>query len=77
MRANEAVIATMPRKRKEKPELVDLSLSMTAEEAAVALGVSVATVHRWRRGGLLRFEKMIGRVFFDRAQVEELAKKNR
>jgi predicted site-specific integrase-resolvase len=54
-----------------------ISDCMTAEQAANALGISVATLWRWRAQGLLTGRRVLGRTVFDRAEVETVQRKRR
>lgn len=58
-------------KRRRRSPIDDFA---TVAEAAVALGVSVTTVHRLRKNNTLPCEKILGRVLFDRKKLEALAK---
>ncbi len=42
---------------------------LTVKEAAKLLNVCVATLHEWKRRGLLTYRKVGGRVYLNRAQV--------
>ncbi len=48
---------------------------VTAEVAAQILDRSVVTVYRLAKAGLLRRERVLGRVLFNRTDVEEQAKR--
>jgi predicted DNA-binding transcriptional regulator AlpA len=50
---------------------------LTAEQAASTLGVSVATLWRWRGQGLLRGKRALGRTVFDRSEVEAVLRRRR
>lgn len=45
----------------------------TRENICTEFGVSLQTVHRWTREGLLKPQKVKGRVLFLREEVEKLA----
>jgi len=53
----------------------DLAQLMTAEQAAVAAEVSVATIWRWRNRGALQSRRVLGRTVFQRSEVEALRQK--
>ena len=42
---------------------------LSIREAATLLGVTVQTVHEWKRRGLLRFHKLASRTYIKRADV--------
>lgn len=42
---------------------------LTVQQAAELLDVCVATVHEWKRRGVLVYRKIGGRVYFNRADV--------
>jgi len=42
---------------------------LTVQQAAQLLDVSVATVHEWKRRGVLTYRKVGGRVYLGRADV--------
>jgi len=50
---------------------------LTAEQAASMLGISVATLWRWRGQGLLKGTRVLGRTVFDRVEVEGVLRKRR
>lgn len=50
---------------------------LTVEQAANTLGISVATVWRWRAQGELATQHVLGRTVFARTEVEALAKRRR
>ena len=42
---------------------------LTVQQAAALLDVSVATIHEWKRRGMLPFRKIGGRAYLNRADV--------
>jgi excisionase family DNA binding protein len=50
---------------------------LTVEQAASVLGISVATLWRWRAQGDLDAQHVLGRTVFDRGKIEALAKRRR
>ncbi len=48
---------------------------LTAAEAAAALGISVATLWRWRGRKVLTGHELLGRTVFERVQVEAVRKR--
>jgi excisionase family DNA binding protein len=42
---------------------------LTVQQAATLLDVSVATVHEWKRRGVLAYRKIGGRAYLNRADV--------
>jgi excisionase family DNA binding protein len=47
---------------------------VTIEEAATILGRSSSTLRRWERDGRIRGERRLGRLFFERADVERIGR---
>lgn len=54
------------------PRISDL---LTAEQAASTLGISVATLWRWRTQGILEGRRVLGRTVFARNEVDALLKR--
>jgi excisionase family DNA binding protein len=50
---------------------------MTPEEAAAMLGISLATLWRWRNQGTLTAKHVLGRTVFMRTNVESVLRKRR
>jgi predicted site-specific integrase-resolvase len=50
---------------------------MTAEQTAALLGISIATLWRWRNQGILTAKRVLGRTVFDRSAVEAEARRRR
>lgn len=50
---------------------------LTVEQAASMLGISAATLWRWKAQGSIRSISVLGRTVFDREQIEALARKRR
>lgn len=48
---------------------------LTAEQAATMLGISIATLWRWRNQGTLTAKRVLGRTVFLRTQVEATLRK--
>ena len=46
---------------------------VTVSEAAELVGRSVNTIRRWIADGRLRTKRVLGRVYFDRSELELLA----
>jgi len=50
---------------------------LTPEQAAATLGVSVATLWRWRGQKLLKSRRALGRTVFDRSEIDAVLRKRR
>ena len=59
--------STIPGPSSTRPSLDDELLSI--REAAEMLGVTVQTVHEWKRRGLLKYHKLGSRSYLKRADV--------
>lgn len=50
---------------------------LTPEQAASTLGISLATLWRWRNSGVLTARRALGRTVFLRSEVEAALRKRR
>lgn len=50
---------------------------MSVKEAVAFFKTTTTTIHRWANTGVLTKIHVVGRVYFDKAEVENLVNKNK
>ena len=70
---SEAVIKALEKNKPQKP--IDEDQLLKIDDIANLLSVSKATIHNWKKSGLIPFHRISNKIYFKKSEVYESLKK--